>query len=1202
MRSCLSLFALSLIGFSYFLLCQSQAQTRVQVRIYKNAEVFENEWQSWPSYSSEGQLWLEHELGWLYSNGTYEVIDEATNGDWIFWGPSAAYASKAEAYSEISAFRDWAMASTYVFAGDSYVGGWPKFLASSSTYTHNDRQHFRVLPKGTSAPAVPKPVISSPDTETLTVGVSREIWINASNDPTSYGASGLPPGMSCDSNSGKISGAPTKVGTFKVTYSATNAGGTGKKLVIYNVLMAEPQFIEHPQNQEVRRGDWIELSALATPHAFNKYQWWSYAERFSSDSYANPILKATLRNWRLVADWDLVGKYYCEATNAAGFDRSNQAEVGVFEVTDRHLTAVLQEPGIVDTDDYLFLEDGIAASVPLKALDFFFVAHDRFADTFQVQPDYLYAIPGRLVPASTDKVVNQFGTTYYRAHTTKTNEIWLPAGFVRVGALWMSELTFGGFWRNSSTNEIIGLIYEFDYTFAAERADELELTFGMSDVQSGKIVLQIQDAPSAWTVDWVTGGESLRWPTAALLHGGEETLTGRLVHDGVGGLVNPGGRSWSSTDLEVEQSQLDAASLPFSFIENEHFHDDHPWVGAADSPLFFLNQIGSASMQLPVQTVKRAGWPHFQTPLFSRPEERYLPELKPEMSASLWLRWYAVVEDPQVAEWRSEAPVLDGVALRMGLLRTPLRYVGLSTSWSGGIPEEYRASERADFSGASWQPYQHDTAILLSAGAGTKTVYVQLRNAAGESAVRAASIKLSAPGTDVGGAFAEITVAPGGVARGFEQSLGEVLPGEEYKIKGLPAGMRMDRWTGELTGAPLKAGDYRVSVQVRNGKTWSTPISAVLQIEPLPPHLVGSFWGLVQADETANEGLGGQVRVTVADTGLFTAEVFSGKLRKNYRGRLEWNAYDEPTARFYAVYGAYAHQQGYILPTEDGSFTGAVGEWFAEAPVSGWRSGWRAKGNPAPSFATGSFNSLLVPEVEVLANEAEPQGIGFAQIGISNGGVVKWVLSAPDGRKFTASTPMSEIGEIGVWGLLDKGVGYLAAAGAISTEGNLAGYGEWYLSASGKGPYPDGVGLPGSPRELKLLGARYSPPGELLFGLSDALDNAELAFLGGGVDEIITVTLGTDNQVRLAKAGTAGNPFALKLKLDLKKGLISGGRTFADLPDGRSGVKSSFRGLLVPKANLGAGHFLLPSSGGGMTSGALIFGPPGKADEVFSED
>lgn len=44
-----------------------------------------------------------------------------------------------------------------------------------------------------------------------------------------------------------------------------------------------------------------------------------------------------------------------------------------------------------------------------------------------------------------------------------------------------------------------------------------------------------------------------------------------------------------------------------------------------------------------------------------------------------------------------------------------------------GRPNEYRASESPDFSGAPWQPYSNQAVFTLSPGDGRKTVYFQVR-------------------------------------------------------------------------------------------------------------------------------------------------------------------------------------------------------------------------------------------------------------------------------------------------------------------------------------------------------------------------------------------------------------------------------------------------------------------------------------------
>jgi hypothetical protein len=71
------------------------------------------------------------------------------------------------------------------------------------------------------------PSITSPLAASGTAFTSFTYQIEASNTPTSFGATGLPPGLTVDTATGVISGAATVPGEYTVTITATNAEGTG---------------------------------------------------------------------------------------------------------------------------------------------------------------------------------------------------------------------------------------------------------------------------------------------------------------------------------------------------------------------------------------------------------------------------------------------------------------------------------------------------------------------------------------------------------------------------------------------------------------------------------------------------------------------------------------------------------------------------------------------------------------------------------------------------------------------------------------------------------------------------------------------------------------------------------------------------------------------------------------------------------------
>jgi PKD repeat protein len=88
--------------------------------------------------------------------------------------------------------------------------------------------------------SVAAPVITSGGTASATAGTAFSYQIAASNSPTSFGASGLPAGLTVNTTSGLISGTPTAAGTSTVTLSATNKTGTGTATLTLTVSGTAP--------------------------------------------------------------------------------------------------------------------------------------------------------------------------------------------------------------------------------------------------------------------------------------------------------------------------------------------------------------------------------------------------------------------------------------------------------------------------------------------------------------------------------------------------------------------------------------------------------------------------------------------------------------------------------------------------------------------------------------------------------------------------------------------------------------------------------------------------------------------------------------------------------------------------------------------------------------------------------------------------
>lgn len=82
------------------------------------------------------------------------------------------------------------------------------------------------------------PVVSSAATATGTVGTPFTYSIVANNAPTSYAATGLPPGVTVNTSTGVLSGTPTTSGVYYASLTATNQAGTGASTVSITIYQA----------------------------------------------------------------------------------------------------------------------------------------------------------------------------------------------------------------------------------------------------------------------------------------------------------------------------------------------------------------------------------------------------------------------------------------------------------------------------------------------------------------------------------------------------------------------------------------------------------------------------------------------------------------------------------------------------------------------------------------------------------------------------------------------------------------------------------------------------------------------------------------------------------------------------------------------------------------------------------------------------
>ena len=90
-----------------------------------------------------------------------------------------------------------------------------------------------------SVAAIP-PVITNNGTIWARAGVNLSYRITALNAPKSFGASGLPAGLTLHTTNGTITGTPTAAGNATVVLSATNPAGTATKSLVFAITPQPP--------------------------------------------------------------------------------------------------------------------------------------------------------------------------------------------------------------------------------------------------------------------------------------------------------------------------------------------------------------------------------------------------------------------------------------------------------------------------------------------------------------------------------------------------------------------------------------------------------------------------------------------------------------------------------------------------------------------------------------------------------------------------------------------------------------------------------------------------------------------------------------------------------------------------------------------------------------------------------------------------
>jgi LmbE family N-acetylglucosaminyl deacetylase len=120
----------------------------------------------------------------------------------------------------------------------------------------------------TIVPANVAPVLTNPGAQDGIVGEGVNLQVTATDadsDTLTFGASGLPAGLSIQSSTGRITGTPTAAGTFNVSVTVNDGrGGSDTESFTWSVVPANvPPVLSNPGNQTGTVGTALSLQLMA---------------------------------------------------------------------------------------------------------------------------------------------------------------------------------------------------------------------------------------------------------------------------------------------------------------------------------------------------------------------------------------------------------------------------------------------------------------------------------------------------------------------------------------------------------------------------------------------------------------------------------------------------------------------------------------------------------------------------------------------------------------------------------------------------------------------------------------------------------------------------------------------------------------------------------------------------------------------------
>lgn len=457
----------------------------------------------------------------------------------------------------------------------------------------------------------------------------------------------------------------------------------------------------------------------------------------------------------------------------------------------------------------------------------------------------------------------------------------------------------------------------------------------------------------------------------------------------------------------------------------------------------------------------------------------------------------------------------------------------------------------------------------------------------------------------------------------------EITP-NKFEAKGLPAGLKIDAFSGRITGRPSLAKTavvrYPVTITASNGSGKALlSATADLEIRPITGvgALVGTYIGVIQSSalDTAFRD-GGRLDLTTTTGGAYSGKLILGSTILSFTGG-KLNVGVSGGADFNNRNSISIPRRG--LPTLMMEFdlniatllleNGQITDGTTTSSFTGWKNQWSATSNAL--LYKGYYTMALEAPAAVPGDLSYPLGDGYAAFTVADLGTLTVAGKLADGTSFTTSSGfVGPSGQVAIYnGLYAVTGGSLWSDGLTITSagsapvGTASGYLESTVTGSLKWTkrfqstgftYADGFG----PLNLNVIGARYAPTTATsvnVLGVDVLNNDAQLTYSGANVEAepenpSIAVRL-TDRNAFVVPTFTSGsNPATTAISLAASTGILTTSFVVNEDTDPGAGVKivrRSAKGAgiivrnMVTGAGIGYGYFTLPQSPGSLTSQIL---------------